>query len=323
MAVTFLATLFLSLEFAVLAGILLSFAVYIYRSSVPRVFPVLPDERYRHFVYQAEKPPCPQLAVLDILGDLYFGAVSHVEKAIGQHLAANPTQRLLLLRMHSVQQCDFSGIHALESIVRGIRDGGGDLFMVRVRQPVLELMRTTGFQARLGADHFLEEDGAISHLFHKVLDPAICIYECDVRAFRECQNLPKHAFPSEIPLHTDIPAGQVAEVPPQELWQRLRSPHPPQVVDVREAREFRQSRIPQARLVPLSRLLGETAELPRDLSIVFVCRGGRRSTRAAYLVQNRGYEEVAVLQGGMLAWEAANLLAAVGEDTEGRGAGDE
>jgi len=30
-------------------------------------------------------------------------------------------------------------------------------------------------------------------------------------------------------------------------------------------------------------------------------------------VQNLGYEEVAVLRGGMLAWEAANLLAAVNE----------
>jgi SulP family sulfate permease len=296
-----------------LAGILLSFAVYIIKTSVPRVSSVLPDERYRHFVHQPDKPPCPQLAVLDILGDLYFGAVSHVEKAIAQHLAAHPTQRLLLLRMHSVQQCDFSGIHALESIVRSVREKGGDLFMVRIREPVLSLMRTTGFAGYLGIDHFLEEDAAIPHLFHKVLDPAVCIYECDVRAFRECQNLPKQTYPSEIPLHTDIPVGIVAEVPPRELWQRLHGSSPPHVVDVREAREYGQSHIPEARLVPLSRLLCETPELPRDQPLVFVCRGGRRSMRAAYLVQNLGYEEVAVLRGGMLAWEAANLLAAVNE----------
>jgi SulP family sulfate permease len=316
MLVTFLATLFLALEFAVLAGILLSFAVYIVRTSVPRVFSVLPDERFRHFVYQPTKPSCPQLAVLDILGDLYFGAVSHVEKAVAQHQAANPTQRFLLLRMKSVQHCDFSGIHALESIVHSVRDQGGDLFMVRVREPVLDLMKTTGFWAYLGGDHFLEEDAAISHLFHKVLDPAVCIYECDVRAFKECQNLPKHAFPSEIPLHTDIPAGSVAELLPHELWQRLHSSSPPHVVDVREAREFRQCHIPQAQLVSLSRLLSEAPELPHDRPIIFVCRGGRRSTRAAHLVQSQGYDDVAVLQGGMLAWEAANLLAAVGEYTE-------
>ena len=316
MVVTVLATLFLPLEFAVLSGILLSFAVYIVKTSVPRVLSVLPDDKYLHLVHQPEKPPCPQLGILDILGDLYFGAVSHVEKSIGQHRAANPTQRLLLLRMNSVQHCDFSGIHALESLVRSIREGGGDLFMFRVRKPVLDIMKTTGFWKTLGADHFLEEDTAISHLFHKVLDPAICIYECDVRAFMECQNLPKVPLPAEIRLHTDMPAGQVAEVPARELWQRLHSSNPPRVVDVREAREFRQSHIPDARLVPLSTLLAEGSDLPHDRPLVFVCRGGRRSTRAAYMVQNQGYEEVAVLQGGMLAWEAANLLAAVDDCAE-------
>jgi SulP family sulfate permease len=316
MVVTVLATLFLPLEFAVLSGILLSFAVYIVKTSVPRVLSVLPDDKYLHLVHQPEKPACPQLGILDILGDLYFGAVSHVEKSIGQHRAANPTQRLLLLRMNSVQHCDFSGIHALESLVRSIREGGGDLFMFRVRKPVLDIMKTTGFWKTLGADHFLEEDTAISHLFHKVLDPAICIYECDVRAFMECQNLPKVPLPAEIRLHTDMPAGQVAEVPARELWQRLHSSNPPRVVDVREAREFRQSHIPDARLVPLATLLAEGSDLPHDRPLVFVCRGGRRSTRAAYMVQNQGYEEVAVLQGGMLAWEAANLLAAVDDCAE-------
>jgi SulP family sulfate permease len=311
MIITFLATLFLHLEFAVLGGILLSFAIYIIRTSVPRVFPVLPDEEFRHFVHQAQKPPCPQLAILDILGDLYFGAVSHVEKAIGQHLAANPHQRTLLLRMYSVQQCDFSGIHALESVVRSVRERGGDVFLVRVREPVLDLMKTTGFCDYLGGDRFLEEDEAVSHLFYKVLDPAICIYECDVRAFKECQNLPKQTYPPEIPLHTDIPAGSVAQVSPRDLWQHLRSESPPLVVDVRERREFERCHIPHAQLMPLPRLLCEGQDLPRGQSLVFVCRGGRRSLRAAYMVQKQGYEDVAVLQGGMAAWEAANLLAAV------------
>jgi SulP family sulfate permease len=311
MVITFLATLLLHLEFAVLGGILLSFAIYIVRTSVPRVSSVLPDDRFRHLVHQPQKPPCPQLAILDVLGDLYFGAVSHVEKAIDQHLAANPHQRTLLLRMYSVQQCDFSGIHALESVVRSVRQRGGDVFLVRVRAPVLDLMTTTGFWEYLGGEHFLAEDEAVSRLFYKVLDPAICIYECDVRAFRECQNLPRQTYPPELPLHTDIPVGSVAEVSPGDLWQRLHSESPPLIVDVREQREFERSHIPQAQLLPLPRLLCEGPDLPQGQPIVFVCRAGRRSTRAAYMLQDQGFEDVAVLEGGMVGWEAANLLAAV------------
>ncbi len=316
MVITFLATLFLHLEFAVLTGILLSFAIYIVKTSVPQISPVLPDDAFRHFVHQPRKPSCPQVAILDILGDLYFGAVSHVEKAINQHLAANPGQRTLLLRMNNVQHCDFSGIHALESIVRSVRERGGDVYMVRVREPVLELMQTTGFWDYLGWDHFLGEDEAVSHLFYKVLDPAICIYECDVRVFKECQNLPKQTYPPEIPLHTEIPAGSVAQVAPRDLWQQLHSESPPLVVDVRERREYERYHIPQALLMPLPTVLCDAPELPRGQPLVFVCRGGRRSMRAAYAVQNQGFEDVAVLHGGMAGWEAANLLAAVDQAAE-------
>jgi SulP family sulfate permease len=144
-----------------------------------------------------------------------------------------------------------------------------------------------------------------------VLDPAICIYECEVRAFKECQNLPKRAYPGNIPLHTVIPQGSVAEVSAQTLWQQLRNGDPPIVIDVREPREYSLGHIPQAELVPLPKLLSKTPVLPQDYPIVFVCRGGRRSTRAAYMLSQRGYDNVAVLQGGMLAWEASHLLEAI------------
>ncbi len=312
MLTTFLATLFLHLEIAVLIGILFSFAVYVMKTSVPRVASVLPDENFKHFIRQADQSPCPQLAILDILGDLYFGAVSHIEKAISQHRAMHPGQRFLLLRMNRVNQCDFSGIHGLESIVRTYRDQGGDVFMVRVRRSILDLMKSTGFYDYLGADHFLSEDTAVQYLFHRILDPAICIYECDVKVFWECQNLPKPVYPTDIPLHTDIPPDSIAGISPRELWEKLRGePVQPLVIDVREPREFKQGHIPQARLKPLPKLLSDPLDLPPDREIVCVCRGGRRSTRATYILQNRGYRQVWVLKGGMLAWEAAGLLEAI------------
>jgi SulP family sulfate permease len=174
-------------------------------------------------------------------------------------------------------------------------------------------MRSTGFCDYLGTDHFLTEDEAITYLFHNIIDPAICIYECEARVFKECQNLPKQTFPAGFPLHTDIPTGRIADISPQELWQQLCSGTPPLVVDVREPREYRRGHIPQALLFPLLKLLTDTSELPKDASIVIVCRGGRRSARAVNVLHNRGYDNVAVLRGGMLAWEAAGLLKAIDE----------
>jgi SulP family sulfate permease len=235
------------------------------KTSTPRVHTVLPDETFKHFKYQPNKSPCPQLGIIKNSGDLYFGAVNHVEEAIRQTLARNPRQRFLLLRMHGVNHCDISGIHMLESLTRTCRDGGGDLFLMKVQGPVYALMESTGFCDQLGRDHFLPEDQAIEYIFHKVLDPAICIYECDVRAFQECQNLPKRSSSQVIPLAPFVPSNGVADIAPQELWQKLiRSEPPPLVIDVREPREFKQGHIPKAQLIPLAELISQKPDLPPD-----------------------------------------------------------
>ncbi len=311
MLVTIGATLFFPLQFAILTGILMSLGYYILKTSTPRVHSVVPDNNFRHLVHQPEKPVCPQLGIIDILGDLYFGAVGHVEEAIYEHQARYPGQRFLLLRMQNVINCDISGIHTLEGIVRAYREQGGDIYITRVRSSVFQLMHATGFDRMLGTDHFLHEDTAIEYLFYKVLDPAICIYESNVRVFRECQNLPRPLQSLAIPLYTDIPTEQVPSITPHQLWHQLHQQPTPLVIDVREPREYKQGHIPQAHLLPLPRLWVDTPELPTERPVVFVCRGGRRSSRAAFLLQNKGYTNVMVLQGGMLAWEAADLITAV------------
>jgi SulP family sulfate permease len=312
MVVTLAATMALPLQFAVLIGVLMSLGYYLLKTSAPRVIQVLPDERFRHWAPRPDKPGCPQLAVVDLLGDLYFGAANHVEESLYDILAATPGQRFLMLRMHSVQHCDISGIRALENILRICRDRGGAMFLVRVREPVRKVMHRTGFAALVGPEAFLDEDQAVGQLFHHVLDPAICIYECEQRAFRECQDLPKRAMADGVVART-APGrlAPVPEVPPRELWERLRGQQPPRVVDVREPREYRQGHVPGADLRPLPAILGGPSDLPRDRPLVLACRSGRRSARAAAHLAAQGHTDVSILQGGMLAWEAAALLEAV------------
>ncbi|MEI7772435.1 MAG: SulP family inorganic anion transporter [Chloroflexales bacterium] len=312
MLITLAATLALPLQFAVLIGVLMSLGYYLLKTSAPRVLAVLPDASFRHWAHQPGKSGCPQLAVVDLLGDLYFGAANHVEESLYDLLMISPQQRFLMLRMNSVQHCDISGIRALENILRICRERGGGMFLVRVREPVLRVMRSTGFVALLGGDHFLEEDAAVGELFHHVLDPAICIYECEARAFRECQDLPKRTLAGGvIALGGHAPAAPAPALAARELWARLRGADPPLVVDVREPREYRLGHIPEAQLLPLPNILATPSPLPRDRPIILACRSGRRSARAAAHLAAHGHANVSILQGGMLAWEAAGLLEAV------------
>ena len=181
------------------------------------------------------------------------------------------------------------------------------------KEEVMQVMAHSGFYEFLGESHFLADDEAISYLFHRVLDPAICIYECPVRAFHECQNLPKYPYPAELALAAVTPTSAAAEVAPRDLYVSLRGGQQPRpvVLDVREPREYYRGHIPEASLYPLVQMMQSGPQLSLETPIVLVCRTGRRSRRAANQLAQAGYHNVTVLQGGMLAWENAGLLEAV------------
>jgi len=82
-----------------------------------------------------------------------------------------------------------------------------------------------------------------------------------------------------------------------------------QIVDVREPDEFNDAlgHIQGARLMPLSQLAQQAAELAADRPIVAVCRSGARSAQATVLLQKQGLKQVANLAGGMLRWRAEAL----------------
>ena len=91
----------------------------------------------------------------------------------------------------------------------------------------------------------------------------------------------------------------------------MRNADRPLIVDVREPRAYRLAHIPEAQSLPLPKILTEMPHLPHDRSLVMVCRSGRRSQRAAEALRRWGYVDVRILEGGMLAWESADLLEAV------------
>lgn len=309
MVTTLLATMFLPLEFAVLAGVMISFVRFIVKTSMPAVYSVVPSEDYRHLVPNVGQTACPQLAVMTISGPLYFGATNHIETTVRHAFATHPEEKLLLLRLHLIDHCDVSGIHMLESIVQHYRKNHGDVFIAGARANLMERIRLSGFYQWLGEDHFLARDEAIGHLFYHVLDPAICVYQCPYRIFAECQALPKYEYASPLPSMMFL-EHEVQSWQPSELkWFMEQEGLIPKlhIVDVREPPEFEQGHISDANLIPMRLIPYQLQHLSKDDAIVLVCRSGRRSRLAAGILQDRGFTHVFNLEGGMLAWEAAGF----------------
>lgn len=88
---------------------------------------------------------------------------------------------------------------------------------------------------------------------------------------------------------------------------RIASPIPPIVVDVRSPEERDRARIDGSIGIPLTQLGERLDEIPRDRPILVHCAGGYRSSIAASLLSAHGFEHVGEIAGGITAWETAGL----------------
>src|SRR3954451_10512828 len=81
------------------------------------------------------------------------------------------------------------------------------------------------------------------------------------------------------------------------------------VVDVREAHEWDDSHLESATLIPELTVAERIAEVAPDPSerVLLYCRTDNRSARSAAVLAELGYKDVAYMEGGIMAWEAAGL----------------
>jgi SulP family sulfate permease len=212
---TMVATVTIRLEIAILLGMILSLMSFLYRTSKPAMRTMGFDSRGldRQFVVvdnsvdagvdvvsapKAEAsaeatpqalPECPQLKLLRMEGEVYFGATQHVADILHALRTQPQPQKHLLVMGKSMNFIDLAGAELWEAELAARRAMGGDLYFHRPRPEVIRMWRKTGFTSVLGPEHqFPDKFTAISTIFNK-LDPEICRH-CTARIFWECQSAP-------------------------------------------------------------------------------------------------------------------------------------
>lgn len=98
----------------------------------------------------------------------------------------------------------------------------------------------------------------------------------------------------------------VMDIDPQEI---LQLKDKIKLVDVRQPEEYtgELGHIPGTELVVLGTLPEHIQNLPKDQTIVFVCRSGGRSAQATAFAKSQGFTEVYNMLGGMLLWNEKQL----------------
>lgn len=188
LGLTLFATLFVQLEFAIYAGVLLSLFLYLNRTSHPVILDVKPDpaEGSYHHTADSGLPDCPQLKILRINGSLFFGAVDHVQKALQDIDAAKPAQKHLLIVASGINFVDVAGAELLAHEADRRRRLGGGLYLYRLKDEVVALMSRGQYLDTIGRDNIFPVRVRATGRIYGRLDAEIC-RGCSVRIFRECQ----------------------------------------------------------------------------------------------------------------------------------------
>jgi rhodanese-related sulfurtransferase len=94
---------------------------------------------------------------------------------------------------------------------------------------------------------------------------------------------------------------------PTQLKALLEGDDPPRVIDVRTAAEFARGAIAGSQHVELSTLPASIDAFDPGASLVLVCQSGARSSQACAWLDQRGFQRVSNLGGGLAGWTRTGL----------------
>jgi SulP family sulfate permease len=191
LAVTFVATLTLNLEFAIYTGVLLSFLLYLNRTSRPGLEDVKPFPGQWPPAFSADTGlrDCPQLKIVRLNGSIFFGAVSHLQEAFQQIDEREPMHRHLLLVASGINFVDLAGAQLLGQEARRRQALGGGLYIFNMKDEALQMLRRSGVFEQIGADHFFKMGDDVIATLYQRLDRGVCA-QCPVRIFKPCNPPP-------------------------------------------------------------------------------------------------------------------------------------
>ncbi len=193
MAVTFLATLLVELEFAIYVGVMLSLLLYLNRTSHPGFVTLVADhsDDHQRFINIERKdlPECPQLKILRVDGSLFFGAVNHFAEELRTVARASPEQAHLLIVGGGINFIDVAGAETLANEARRLHLEGRKLYLCSLKGEVVETLHRGGYNEQIGEENILGTKKAAIRALVPRLDPERCRV-CTLRVFNECDLMP-------------------------------------------------------------------------------------------------------------------------------------
>ena len=172
---TIVATLLLGVELGVLAGIVASIGLHLYKTTRPHIAVVGAIAGTEHFrnVERHNVITHPNIVSLRVDESLYFANASYLEDYIYRLVAEIDGLQHVILQCPAVNEIDLSALEALEAINHRLQEQGLTLNLSEVKGPVMDTLQKSDFLQHLSGKVYLTHHQAVQALKLDEIEPYI------------------------------------------------------------------------------------------------------------------------------------------------------
>jgi SulP family sulfate permease len=154
--ITFLLTLVWAphLDKGIMVGVMLSLALFLYRSMSPRVAVLSrdPDGSLRDADVR-KLQTCRNISLIRFDGPLYFANTGYFEDKVLERVALKPDLKFVIIDAEGINEIDATGEEMLHGLVGRLKETGVELIIARAKKQLWDTFERTNLMDSLGRDH--------------------------------------------------------------------------------------------------------------------------------------------------------------------------
>ena len=188
LAITALSAILVSVEFCILIGVALSFALYIPKAAKISLteLAVTTDRVIREV--QPNDPRCSLVRIYNLEGELFFGSSPDFENLIESiQQQVEPSWKVIILRLKRARNPDSVCMQILEQFIRRMNAQGVTVMLSGVDQEILRVLANVGILELIGASNVFREE---SEIWASTIQALKAAY--DLLGSQRCKHCPNH-----------------------------------------------------------------------------------------------------------------------------------
>lgn len=148
LVLTFVAALMLPLHLAIFIGVVISVSLFLRKAAKPELVEYTLDDRGTLLQVSDTAQRLPQISIVHVEGDLFFGAADLFRKQVSR-IAEDSSLAVIILRMRNARNLDATSVCALEELIRFTRENGRHIIISGASREVYRILRKSGLLSLL------------------------------------------------------------------------------------------------------------------------------------------------------------------------------